>query len=349
MLLVLGIECTAHTFGIGIIDGDEKKILFSEKSLFKNDLGMDPRVLSDFHTANFNLVLQKARDFLFSINKTFYDLNLISFSQGPGIGNSLKIAGLVAKTLSLKYGVDIIGVNHIRSHLEIGKMLTGFDDPLFLNITGVNSQVIAKDDKGKYKVYGETEDIGLGNVLDSCARLMGLSFPGGPDIEKRALNGKYLFDIPYTIKGMNVSFSGIESYVKQKIREFEKNNGFVKLNVYEKVEFSSFDDLVDNLCFSLQEVVFAMLMEVAERALAYTNKKYFVLVGGVAANRRFVDMAKKMCKLRDVIYDSIDLKYCMDNGAMIAVCGLHEINRAKKAGDISNLKPRPYITIETDL
>lgn len=349
MTLVLGIECTAHTFGIGIVDGSKKEILFSEKSLFQNDVGMDPRVLSDFHVANFDSILIKAREFLKSINKDFSNLDLIAFSQGPGIGNSLKVAGLVAKTLALKYNIDIIGVNHIKSHLEVGRMLTGFDDPLFLNITGVNSQVIAKDDFGKYKVYGETEDIGLGNVLDSCARILGLGFPGGPLIEKRALHGKHFFDIPYTIKGMNVSFSGIESYVKQKVKEFETNQGEVKINSLNKVKFENFENLVDSLCFSLQETVFAMLMEVAERALAYTNKKYFVLVGGVAANKRFVDMAKEMCKIRGVIYDSIDLKYCMDNGAMIAVCGLHEINRAKKDGSISGLKPMPYITIETDL
>ena len=116
----------------------------------------------------------------------FGDLDLISYSRGPGLGNSLKIGALVAKTLALKYDVKIAGVNHIKAHLEIGKMLTGFEDPMFLYVSGVNTQIIAKDEFGKYKVYGETEDIGLGNLLDSFARLVGLDFPGGPIIEKLA-------------------------------------------------------------------------------------------------------------------------------------------------------------------
>lgn len=325
-MLVLGIESTAHTFGIGIVDAKKKEILFSEKSLFQNDEGMDPRKLSDFHVANFDSVLIKAKNFLKSINKSFYDLDLISFSQGPGIGNSLKIGSLVAKTLALKYGIKIVGINHIRSHLEIGRMLTGFRDPLFLNITGVNSQVIAKDEFGNYKVYGETEDIGLGNLFDSCARDFDLGFPGGPRIEEMAKKSTNYIDIPYTIKGMNVSFAGTHSFVKQRLSKGDK---------------------IEDLCYSLQETTFAMLMEVAERAMAYTNKKEFVIVGGVASNKRFVEMAKEMCEIRGAKYDSIPLKYCMDNGAMIAWQGYVDRKRAKKT--IKNLKPMPYINVESEL
>lgn len=327
-MLVLGIESTAHTFGIGIVNCKKREVLFSEKSLFQNDVGMDPRKLSDFHVTNFDKIVEKAKQFLKTQNKDFSDLDLIAFSQGPGIGNSLKIGALVAKTLALKYKVKIIGVNHIRSHLEIGKMFTGFKDPMFLNITGVNSQVIAKDEFGNYKVYGETEDIGLGNLFDSCARDFGLGFPGGPKIEEKALLGKKYIEFPYTIKGMNVSLAGIQTFVKQQLKKGES---------------------VEDLSYSLQETVFAMLMEIAERALAYTKKKEVVIVGGVAANRRFVEMAKEMCKIRGATYDSIPLKYCMDNGAMIAWMGYVDRKRAKKVSDITGLKPMPYINVESDL
>lgn len=332
-MLVLGIECTAHTFGVGIVDCKNKQVLFSEKSLFQNDVGMDPRKLSDFHVANFDKIIIQAKQFLKTQNKNFSDLDLIAFSQGPGIGNSLKIGALVAKTLALKYNIKIIGVNHIRAHLEIGKMFTGFSDPMFLNITGVNSQVIAKDEFGKYKVYGETEDIGLGNLFDSCARDFGLGFPGGAKIEEKAKSAKKYIEFPYTIKGMNVSLAGIQSFVKQQLKKGEN---------------------VEDLSYSLQETVFAMLMEIAERALAYTKKKELVIVGGVAANRRFVEMAKEMCKIRGAKYDTIPLKYCMDNGAMIAWQGYIVWSKAKKdkkrkIGDIMGLKPMPYINVESKL
>lgn len=328
-MLVLGIECTAHTFGIGIVDAKKKTFLFSEKSLFKSDdTGMDPRKLSDFHIANFHIILKQAKEFLLSKELSFNDLDLIAFSQGPGMGNALKIATLVAKTLAVKYNIKIIGVNHIRSHLEIGKMLTKTKDPMFLNITGVNSQVIAKDEFGKYKVYGETEDIGLGNLFDSIAREFGLGFPGGPEIEKLAKQSTNYIEFPYKIKAMNISLAGIHTFVKQQLKKGET---------------------IEDLSYSLQETVFAMLMEVAERAMAYTQKKELVIVGGVAANQRFVEMAEEMCKIRGATYCATPLKYCMDNGAMIAWLGYLERKRAKTPENISGLQPKPYINIETDL
>ncbi len=350
--LVLGIECTAHTFGIGIISVQKKQVLFNEKNVYRDEHnGMDPRKLSEFHITNFDTILLKAKQYLLSINKSFSDLNLIAFSQGPGQGNSLKVAGLVAKTLSLKHNIPIIGVNHIRSHLEIGKMHTGFVDPLFLNITGVNSQVIAQSEHDKnYVVYGETEDIGLGNLLDSVAREFDLGFPGGPKIEEIARNGKNMMSLPYTIKGMNVSFAGMISNIKQKKQYFEQEKE-LELISGEKIKYNSYEEFLSDICFSLQETVFAMIQEVAERALAYTNKKELVLVGGVAANKRFVEMTKEMCKTRNVTYDALPLPLCMDNGVMIAWAGyVAWVEKdQREIVNISNLKPLPYITVETKL
>ena len=354
-MLVLGIESTAHTFGIGIVESYEKKVLFNEKIVYQDEnSGMDPRKLSEFHVANFQEVLLKVYEFLQSQSLNMSNMSLISFSQGPGQGNSLKIGALVAKTLSLKYKIPIVGVNHIKSHLEIGKMHTGFVDPVFLNITGVNSQVVAKDISGVYRVYGETEDIGLGNLLDSVARLFDLGFPGGPNIEKKAskiLRGDDSFqNIPYTIKGMNVSFAGLYSNIVQKKKLFELGKSIEMMNG-EKKHYDNYEEFVDELCYSLQEVVFSMIQEIAERALAYTEKKELVLVGGVAANKRFIEMTTKMCRLRGVVYDALPLSLCMDNGAMIAWAGyiksLEEKKREK--GDISGLKPMPYVTVESNL
>lgn len=333
-MIVLGIEATAHTFGIGIVDSTNKKILFNEKSQFKGHEGMDLRKLSDFHVANFDSVIKNAKIFLEKNYGGFESVDLISFSRGPGIGNSLKIGALCAKTLALKYNKPIVGVNHIKAHLEIGKMLTGFNDPLFLYVSGVNTQVIAKDEFGKYKIYGETEDIGLGNLFDSFGRLVGLDFPSGAKIEELALKSNNFIELPYTVKGMNVSVAGVYSYLKKKFEENEK---------------------VEDLCFSLQETTFAMVMEVCERAMAYTNKKEFIIVGGVASNKCLTKMAEEMCKLRGAKYKSFPMEFAMDNGAMIAWEGflVHSAKsverRAKKKGNISDLKPMAYINIESEI
>ncbi|MFW6285825.1 MAG: KEOPS complex N(6)-L-threonylcarbamoyladenine synthase Kae1 [Nanoarchaeota archaeon] len=325
-MITLGIEATAHTFGIGIVDCKNKKVLFNEKSQFKNDTGMDLRKLSDFHVDNFTTILKKAKIFLKKNNMKFEDLDLISFSQGPGIGNSLKIGALVAKTLSLKYNIPIVGVNHIKAHLEIGKMCTNMKDPLFLYVSGVNTQIITKDEFGKYKIYGETEDIGLGNLLDSFARLVGLDFPGGPIIEKLAKKSNNYIELPYTVKGMNVSLAGMYSNLQNKVKEEKK---------------------IEDLCFSLQETSFAMLMEISQRAMAYTNKKEFIIVGGVAANKRLEEMAKIMCQEINAKYSSFPIELAMDNGAMIAWQGY--INKDKSKKNIKNLQPKPYINVESEI
>lgn len=328
-MLVLGIESTAHTFGIGIIDCDKKRVLFNEKIQFKDDEnGMDLRKLSDFHVANFDKVLNKAKVFLNNVGLSFEDLDLISYSRGPGIGNSLKIGALVAKTLSKKYGVPVVGVNHIKAHLEIGKMLTGFKDPMVLYVSGVNTQIIAKDEFGKYKIYGETEDIGLGNLIDSFARMVGLGFPGGPIVEKLALeSNKNYIELPYIVKGMNVSLAGIYSNLKSK---------------YESGEYD-----IKDLCYSVQETCYAMVMEVTQRAMAYTSKKEFMIVGGVGASKRLSFMAYELCKEMGAEYKSFPMEFAMDNGAMIAWEGYVQRDRASK--DIDDLKPMPYVNVESDL
>jgi glycoprotease/Kae1 family metallohydrolase len=326
-MLVLGIECTAHTFGIGIIDCDKKEILFNQKNQFQdNENGMELRKLSEFHTANFTEILAKAKKFLETKNLSFKDLNLISFSQGPGIGNSLKIGSLVAKTISKQYNIPLVGVNHIKAHLEIGKMLTGFSDPMFLYVSGVNTQIIAKDDFGKYKIYGETEDIGLGNLFDSFSRQAGLGFPGGPIIEKLAKqSNKNYIELPYSIKGMNITLAGLFT------------------NLQQKLDSKKYD--LKNLCYSLQETCFALSMEVCERAMAYTNKKEMLIVGGVASNERLTQMAKEMCKIRGSKYDSFDMQYAMDNGAMIAWQGFLDFKKATT--DITKFPVSQYINIES--
>lgn len=325
-MLVLGIESTAHTFGIGIIDCSKKKVLFNQKIQFKNDVGMDLRKLSDFHTQNFDKVLILAKKFLKTINKTFSNIDLISFSQGPGIGNSLKIGSLVAKTLSLKYKIKIVGVNHIKAHLEIAKMQTNFKDPMFLFVSGVNTQIIAKDEFLKYKIYSQTQDIGLGNLIDSFARVAKLDFPGGPIIEKLAKKSNNYLELPFCVKGMNFSLAGMYSNLKKKLDDGTK---------------------IEDLCYSLEETLFSMVLEVVLRAIFYTKKKEFLIVGGVGCNQRLNNMAKKMCLIENIEFATFPIEFAADNGAMIAWCGF--LKKDKASYNIKNLKPMPYINIENDL
>ena len=295
-MIILGIECTAHTFGVGIVkDG---KVVSNEKSLFTTEKGgMIPAKVADYHVEKFPEVLRKA---VMDSKIKLKDVDYIAYSQSPGIGHSLRVGAIVARTMSLQLNKPLIGVNHCIAHLEIGRALSSFKDPLLLYASGANTQLIGFE-AGRYRIFGETLDIGIGNFLDSLARTLGIGFPGGPKIEELAKKGGYK-ELPYVVKGMDVVLGGILTYCKEMNKK-----GVSK----------------EDICFSVQETVFAMLTEVTERALAHTGKNELVVGGGVGCNKRLQEMLKKMCLERGVKFYSPENEFLVDNAAMIALTGYY--------------------------
>jgi N6-L-threonylcarbamoyladenine synthase len=299
MITTLGIESTAHTFGIGIVrDG---KILCNLKKSYSTEDGeggMIPMEVAKHHSkVKYGLYKKALKESEIKEN----EIDCIAFSQGPGLAPCLLEGIGFAKELSLKLKKPLVGVNHCIAHLEIGRT-TGAKDPVMLYASGANTQVIAYA-SGKYRVFGETLDIGVGNFIDSFARYAGIGFPGGPKIEQLAKKGKYI-ELPYRVKGMDVAFSGILTNLRQKLEKGEN---------------------LEDLSYSLQETIFAMLVEVSERALAHTGKKELLLGGGVACNSRLQEMCKIMCRERDdpekVEFFCPERGLLVDNGAMIAFLG----------------------------
>src|SRR5690606_8399352 len=226
---------------------------------------------------------------------TINDIDVIGFSRSPGIGNALRIGATVARALCAIHNKPLVGVNHCIAHLEIGRVLSGATDPILLYASGANTQIIAYEAQ-RYRIFGETLDNGIGNMLDAFARHLGLGFPGGPKIAALAQKGKQYIPLPYVIKGMDVSFGGILTNIKQK---------------YDSKEYA-----VEDLCFSLQETVFAMLTEVTERALAHCQKHEVVLGGGVACNTRLQQMVQAMCEQRNATCYVLANEFNVDNAAM---------------------------------
>src|SRR3989338_8680392 len=214
-----------------------------------------------------------------------------------------------AKELAKKVNAPLVGVNHCISHLEIGKLLTKAKDPVLLYCSGANTQVIAYEG-GKYRIFGETLDNGIGNFIDAFARHIGLGFPGGPKIEVLASKGKNYIELPYVVKGMDVSFGGLLTNLKQK--------------------FDSKKYKVEDLAFSMQETVFAMLVEVSERAMAHTVKNELLLGGGVACNKRLQEMCRIMCEERNAVFYPVPMEFAGDNGANIAYTGLVQYKNGAK-------------------
>jgi N6-L-threonylcarbamoyladenine synthase len=317
MVLILGIESTAHTFGVGVVKNG--KILANVKRSYTTEKGgIIPVEAARHHFENKNEIYFEA---LTKSGIKEKEINAIAFSQGPGLSPCLLEGMKFVKELSERLKKPVVPVNHCIAHLEIGR-LTGAKDPVMLYASGANTQIIAYE-AGKYRIFGETLDIGVGNFIDNFARYAGIGFPGGPKIAELAekSNAKNFstknsgatkskkkqnfirnyIELPYKVKGMDVALSGILTNLKQKLES--KKYG------------------LSDLAYSMQETVFAMLVETAERALAHTGKKELLLGGGVACNKRLQEMCEIMCRERDARFFVPENQFLVDNAGMIAYLG----------------------------
>jgi len=292
--MILGIESTAHTFGIAVVDN--KKILCNIKDSYTTEKGgIIPMDAAKHHKQVAGGLYKQALE---EANVDEEKIEAIALSNAPGLAPCL-LAGLeFAKKKAKELDIPIIPVNHCIAHLEIGK-ITGCNDPVMLYASGANTQIIAYA-SGKYRVFGETLDLGVGNFIDTFARHAGLGFPGGPKIAKEAEKSDNYIELPYSIKGMDVSFSGLQTKLKQLLDKGEK---------------------LEDLSYSMQETVFAMLVEASERALAHTGKKELLLGGGVGCNSRLQKMCRIMCEERGCKFFCPDRSLLVDNAGMIAYLG----------------------------
>jgi N6-L-threonylcarbamoyladenine synthase len=306
---ILAIESTAHTFGIAIIE--DKKVLINLKRAYTTESGgIIPINAANYHMAHKDDLLEEV---LNESNTKIEDIDLLAYSAGPGLSPCLRVGRDLVKELNEKHKIPFIEVNHCVAHLEITKVLTGAKDPVLLYASGANTQVIAFEG-GKYRIFGETLDQGIGNFLDSFARYLGLGFPGGPKISDLADKSKNYIELPYSVKGMDISLTGMLTKLKQ-------------LNDSKKYK-------VEDLAYSLQETAFAMLLEVSERAMAHCDKKELALGGGVACNTRLKEMSKIMCKERGAKCFIPENQFLVDNAAMIGLtanlmhAGGHKIKKS---------------------
>jgi len=298
----LGVESTADDFGVGISTFNGEILANVSNAYIPEEGGIHPREAARHHAEVADKVLDEA---FTKTGMKSRDLSIIAFSQGPGLGPCLRTGATVARVLSSYLDVPLVGVNHSVAHIEIGKLKTGARDPVTLYVSGGNT-IVAAFDSGRYRVFGETLDIALGNCLDVFAREAGLrhqkGMPLGAALEQLAANGEKLLSLPYTVKGMDVSLSGLLTAATSLLHK-----GECKL---------------EDLCYSLQENAFSMVAEVTERALAHTEKKEVLLTGGVAANRRLQSMLNAIAEEHDARFSVVPREFATDNGAMIAWTGV---------------------------
>ncbi|KPJ07489.1 putative tRNA threonylcarbamoyladenosine biosynthesis protein osgep [Papilio machaon] len=301
MVTAIGFEGSANKLGVGIVkDG---KILANCRRTYITPPGEGflPRETAEHHQENIHAVMREA---FAESGLSPRDIDVVCYTKGPGMGAPLLVCAIVARTCSKIWNKPIIGVNHCIGHIEMGRLITKAKNPTVLYVSGGNTQIIAYS-RQRYRIFGETIDIAVGNCLDRFARVLKLSNAPSPgyNIEQAAKKGQKYLHLPYSVKGMDVSFSGILSYMEDKISELLK-------------EYTP-----EDLCYSLQETVFAMLVEITERAMAHCGSEEVLIVGGVGCNLRLQEMMGVMCSERGAKLFASDERFCIDNGVMIAHAG----------------------------
>jgi N6-L-threonylcarbamoyladenine synthase len=306
MVKCLGIESTAHTFGCSVIDFPSNadavaNILSDSRDLYvaPSGTGIHPREASRHHG---EVALSVLRTSLGNAGTSIKDIDIIAYSGGPGLGPCLRIGAVVARSLAAYHKKPLVPVNHALGHIELGAALTGASDPVVLLVSGGHT-IISVFNRKRWRIFGETLDITLGQLLDQFGRQIGLGSPCGGKIESLAEGStqNYL-QLPYVVKGNDVCFSGL---LTSAVRQMMNQN-----------------TSIPDLCYSLQETAFAMTIETLERAVSFSTKKEILVVGGVCANKRLCEMIQGVCQRQGVESFLCPHQFAGDNGVQIAWTGL---------------------------
>lgn len=307
--MVLGIESTAHTFAIGLIDSDFNILADIRRTYKPSEVsGIEPHEAAEHHSLIAADVFKEALE---SAHISINDIDAIAYSMGPGLGPTLRIGATIARALSYRYNIPLYPVHHAIGHIELVKTFFSLKYPLIILVSGGHTTITGFVDK-RWRVYGETLDITIGNLFDMFAREIGIGFPGGPEIEKLAKNGNKYIKMPYTVKGNNLQFSGLLTYSKKLLKKGYR---------------------IEDIAYSLQETVFSMLTEATERALIQLDVDSVALTGGVASNDRLYEMIKYMALEHGLKTYRLEKKLNSDNGVQIAVVGMKML--------LAGLKPIP--------
>ncbi|KAL3070826.1 hypothetical protein niasHT_037802 [Heterodera trifolii] len=305
MVCILGIEGSANKIGVGIVrDGT---VLANPRRTFHAPPGQGfrPTETAVHHRQHIvSLVMEALQEA--QIKDPVLELDAVVYTKGPGMGAPLQVGAVVARTLGQLWAKPILPVNHCIGHIEMGRLITGAENPVILYVSGGNTQVISYLNHC-YCIFGETLDIAVGNCLDRFARVLCLSNEPSPghNIEQLAKQGTKFYPLPYAVKGMDLSLSGILSHIEKAAPALIRSGAYTAAD----------------LCYSLQETVFAMLVEITERAMAHSGAAEVLIVGGVGCNERLQQMMDTMAQERGAKLFATDERFCIDNGAMIAQAG----------------------------
>ncbi len=328
---ILAIESSCDETSVSIVkDGCEEisTVVLSQMDVHANYGGVVPEIASRMHIENITIVIEEA---LKKAQMKMGDIDAIAVTYGPGLVGSLLIGVMAAKTLSYVYKKPLVPVHHIAGHIYANNLVEAMEFPLIaLVVSGGHTELIYMEEDYSFKWIGGTLDDAVGEAYDKVARVLELPYPGGPHIDRLALQGEDTYPLPYPLddETYNFSFSGIKSAIIN-LSYHEKQKG----NVLRK----------EDLACSFQKRVTSILTKKTMRALKEYQVKNLVVAGGVAASRGLRESLKQAC-LKEGIHLSVpDLKYCTDNAAMIGAAGYYAYLLGRRAGLDLNAKATDFL------
>ena len=329
-MIILGIETSCDETSASVLkDGKILANVVNTQLIHSKYGGVVPSLASKNHEKLINYIVDKAvNDSKIKLS----DIDAIAVTQGPGLIGSLMVGLNYAKGLSVGLSKPIIGVSHLEGHLFSGLIDNNIDFPyICLLVSGGHTQIWQVNGFNNYKILSTTVDDAAGEAFDKGARILGLKYPGGPEIEKAAKNGnikKYHFTIPYVKSNpLNFSFSGMKTALLYLTNKFTQND---------------LNKELANIAASYQESIIDSLLNKLSNVLDLYKSSNVLIAGGVSANKRFRIKSNKLEEDKNIKIHFPDFKYCTDNAAMIAMVGYKKM----LINDISDLNMLPFSSIE---
>ncbi len=329
---ILAIESSCDETSVSIIKNGSEEIatvVLSQMDTHANYGGVVPEIASRMHIENITMVLEEC---LNKANMTMDDIDMIAVTYGPGLIGSLLIGVMTAKTLAYVYNKPLIPVHHIAGHIYANNLVKKMEFPLMaLVVSGGHTELVYMSKHYSFEVIGATLDDAVGEAYDKVARVIGLPYPGGPNIDKLAREGKDTYDLPLPLddSSFNFSFSGLKSAVINLVHN-EKQRG----NEIRKAD----------LARSFEERVVEILSKKTMAAVRQYKVKNLIVAGGVSANRWLRDRLAELCEENNINLIIPEMKYCTDNAAMIGAAGYFAYEHGKVADLALNAKANDLLS-----
>ncbi len=328
-MLILGIETSCDETGVAIYNSEKGLLghkLYSQVKLHAAYGGVVPELASRDHI---NYIMPLIDGLLKDCNLDIKDIEAIAYTSGPGLSGALLVGSSVAESLACALGIKSIPIHHLEGHL-LAPMLES-KKPQFpfiaLLVSGGHSQIIHVKEIGQYMIIGDTLDDAAGEAFDKTAQLLGLGYPGGAALSKLAEQGVKHFDLPKPLlhsNGLDFSFSGLKTAVLYLVKK--------QTNLTKKIKA--------DIAYAFEESITDVLVKKTIQALKQEGLNRIIISGGVGANKTLRKKIISECKKNNFEYFFPDLKFCTDNGAMIALAGALRVNLPNKNNYSFSVKPR---------